>query len=87
MSENAVEKKKRTPRPTNLTRATVYQCTDGKQFEDKKLANAHQKVLDLTQIFDENPIAEGISAADLYEYVKQYKSQFFAVLRSLGKEE
>lgn len=80
------EKKKRTPRPTNLTRATIYQCTDGKAFQEKALANAWQKRLDLMQCFTENPIAEGVTVEDLYDYIKQYKPQFHAVLRTIGKE-
>ena len=86
MSEETVAKKKRTPRPTNLTRSTAYTTTDGKVYLDKKEANRAQKTLDLLATFEANPIAEGVEAAELFEYVKLYRKEFFAVLRSLGKE-
>ena len=87
MSENTETKKKRNPRPTNLVRATVYETTDKKIWQDRRLAGAHQKKLDLMQCFTENPIAEGVTVEDLYDYIKQYKPQFHAVLRTIGKDE
>ncbi len=79
----AEEKKKRNPRPTNLVRSTAYTTTDEKVFMDKKAAHAHQRMLDLTSTFAANPIAEGVEANTLFDYVKTYKKEFFALLRSI----
>ena len=78
-----VVKKKRSPRPTNLLRNTAYTATDGKVFMDRNVANAYQRKLDLLATFAANPIAEGVEANTLFDYVKTHKKEFFALLRSI----